>query len=222
MSYGVDDPMTSKLPKGVDNAARRTWDKEAAEKKAKERELRELEEEVLGKTKRKYTLEELRAMKPAKARETEVDVFSGVGRTVVIASTTPINQRGGFFCEVCDCTIKDSQNYLDHINGKKHQRAMGSSLRPERATLDQVRARLSVGKVQTGIQVDSDADLDARIERQRLADEAFRQQAKDRKQAVKDKKKELDRLAEEERLQDLDPDMALMGMPMGFGGGVKK
>jgi len=29
--------------------------------------------------------------------------------------------RGGYFCETCDCTLKDSSAYLDHINGKKRE-----------------------------------------------------------------------------------------------------
>jgi hypothetical protein len=27
--------------------------------------------------------------------------------------------------QVCDCTLKDSVAWLDHINGKKHNRALG-------------------------------------------------------------------------------------------------
>jgi hypothetical protein len=29
------------------------------------------------------------------------------------------------FAHVCDCTLKDSVAWLDHINGKKHNRALG-------------------------------------------------------------------------------------------------
>jgi len=35
--------------------------------------------------------------------------------------------------------LRDSASYLDHINGKYHNRALGMSMRVERSTADDVR-----------------------------------------------------------------------------------
>jgi hypothetical protein len=40
---------------------------------------------------------------------------------------------------VCDCILRDSMSYLDHINGKYHNRALGMNMRVERSTADQAR-----------------------------------------------------------------------------------
>jgi U4/U6.U5 tri-snRNP component SNU23 len=44
----------------------------------------------------------------------------------------------GWHCKVCDCYLKDSHTYLDHINGRKHQKKLGYSMRVERNTQEQV------------------------------------------------------------------------------------
>lgn len=44
----------------------------------------------------------------------------------------------GWHCRVCDCFLKDSLTYLDHINGKKHQRYLGYTMRVEKSTTEEV------------------------------------------------------------------------------------
>ena len=46
--------------------------------------------------------------------------------------------QAGYYCSVCDCILRDSMSYLDHINGKYHNRALGMTMRVERSNADQV------------------------------------------------------------------------------------
>merc|ERR1711988_730404 len=55
--------------------------------------------------------------------------------------TTP-HQNIGFYCSVCHCSLKDSVTYLDHINGRWHQRALGMTMRVENVDASKVRDRL--------------------------------------------------------------------------------
>mmetsp|Transcript_9946 Transcript_9946/g.12532 ORF Transcript_9946/g.12532 Transcript_9946/m.12532 type:complete len:291 (-) Transcript_9946:108-980(-) len=91
-----------------------------------------------------------------KARTTKVDLESKVGKSEIINpeeaakssiqitdGVTPTGGGGvGWYCKVCDCYLKDSLTYLDHINGRKHQRALGYSMRTEKSTTEEVSNRL--------------------------------------------------------------------------------
>jgi U4/U6.U5 tri-snRNP component SNU23 len=81
-----------------------------------------------------------------KPRDYDVDLDSSVGKSIVVNKTTPSAQAGGFYCNVCDCVVKDSINFLDHINGRKHQRNLGMSMKVERSTVEQVRERFAMHK----------------------------------------------------------------------------
>ena len=122
---------------------RRTWDKTFYEQKAKER--AEQGEDAYGSassssSSRKGTssLDEIKEeFVPAgsdeigpmgsqraflKARQSNIDLESKVGKTELIAPTNAEEVRGaGFWCDVCSCLLKDSSSYLDHINGKKRK-----------------------------------------------------------------------------------------------------
>ncbi|KAG5056040.1 hypothetical protein JHK85_008550 [Glycine max] len=126
---------------GVDNTFRRKFDREEYLERARERERQE--EEGRAKPKGKGPPVQ---RKPLKHRDYEVDLESRLGKTQVVTPVAPLSQQAGYYCSVCECVVKDSANYLDHINGKKHQRALGMSMRVERASLEQVQERFEVLK----------------------------------------------------------------------------
>lgn len=133
---------------GKNDNFRRTWDREEYEKKAKER-AEELEDdedndEDESSSKRRPSAPVKREL--LKRRDYDVDLEANLGKSVVITKTTPLSHTGGYYCNVCDCVVKDSVNFLDHINGKKHQRNLGMSMRVERSSLDQVQRRFELNK----------------------------------------------------------------------------
>lgn len=96
---------------GVVQTQRRTWDKEVYMKKAIERELQLQAEEVEPLARKKPETRkadpnviDLKVLKPAQARTQDLKLEE---------------TEGGFFCKTCGVQLKDSQSYLDHINGKK-------------------------------------------------------------------------------------------------------
>ena len=53
-----------------------------------------------------------------KARSAKMSLENSVG-TIKVVKSDELSKVGGYFCEVCECGLKDSVAYLDHINGKK-------------------------------------------------------------------------------------------------------
>lgn len=146
---------------------------------------------------------------PLRKRETKVDVFKNVGQYQVVTNNTALAQRGGWYCDVCECLLKDSNTYLDHINGKKHQRRLGMTMRPERATLADVRAKLKQRKQGEGGGEGGEKSLSELSVEERL--QYFDEQERNRKKQKKERRKMLeeekaDKLARGEDVDEEDND----------------
>ncbi|KAK1295496.1 hypothetical protein QJS10_CPA16g01629 [Acorus calamus] len=187
---------------GVDNTHRRKWNREEFLERARQREE---QEEDGRRSKAKGPAVQ---RKPLKHRDYEVDLDSRLGKTQVVTPIAPLSQQAGYYCAVCECVVKDSANYLDHINGKKHQRALGMSMRVERASLQQVQERFELMKKRKVVSTFTEQDLDERILKQQ-------QEEEERKRLRREKKKEKKEKAAEEDVEEGDADVAAL---MGFGG----
>uniref|UniRef100_A0A061S4H3 U4/U6.U5 tri-snRNP component SNU23 n=1 Tax=Tetraselmis sp. GSL018 TaxID=582737 RepID=A0A061S4H3_9CHLO len=224
----MDKQLTvSKGRGGVDNTARRKWDKEDYATKAKERDKKEAEaeESALDAKKRKRLERDplhqgiIVQRSHLKARSYSLNLEARLGKTQVVTPNTPLNQQAGYYCNVCDCILRDSATYLDHINGKWHQRALGMSMRVERSTAQDVKKRLEEHKNQKYQATDVDTVADGFDRRVLEAEEEAERQREERREKKKEKKKAAE---DDDGGEEGDPDMmALMGFG-GFGTSSKK
>ena len=118
--------------------------------------------------------------------------------------------------------LHDSAAYLDHINGKKQMKARGMSMRVERSTVDQVRAKFEAVKKRKAEEKANGGKAKAYEERLAIAEadeETMRARKKAKEQARKAKKRAEEEAALNELSAGVDPEMAAMMGFSGFGGG---
>ncbi|XP_019560001.3 zinc finger matrin-type protein 2 [Aedes albopictus] len=180
---------------------RRKWDRKEYERLAQER--------LLAKTST-ATEDEPVSKELLKQREYKVDLDSKLGKSMVINKSTPSSQSGGYYCNVCDCVVKDSINFLDHINGKKHQRNLGMSMKVERSSLDQVKERFKINKKKTE-EKKKDYELESRVKEAKEEEERYREYKREKR---KERKRKIEEV--EESVAGTSELAAIMGFA-GFG-----
>lgn len=78
------------------------------------------------------------------ARDFHGEMRARVGTKALV---NPDSKEGaGFVCPQTGRLLRDSISYLDHINGKRQNAALGMSMRVERSSLEQVQERLAEHK----------------------------------------------------------------------------
>lgn len=192
---------------------RRKWDREEYERLAEERK-REEKEALEDEEKRKKGPPIKREL--LKQREYKIDLDSKLGKSIVINKSTPTSQSGGYYCNVCDCVVKDSINFLDHINGKKHQRNLGMSMRIERSSLDAVKQRFAFNKKKME-EKKKEYDMAARLQELAEEEEKLREYRREKR---KDNKRKIDEISS--NYPELVPEVASVMGFSGFGGSKKK
>ena len=213
---------------GVDNTQRRKWDRDAYAKRAAERELAEKESEknggrpappARGAAGAIVMREDLRVDKIIQ-RDYKRDIESRVGTKSIVNLETGAGM--GFQCKETGVVLHDSAAYLDHINGKKQMKARGMSMRVERSTVDQVRAKFEAVKKRKAEEKANGGKAKAYEERLAIAEadeETMRARKKAKEQARKAKKRAEEEAALNELSAGVDPEMAAMMGFSGFGGG---
>ncbi|KAJ2360617.1 U4/U6.U5 snRNP associated protein, partial [Coemansia sp. RSA 2607] len=130
--------------------SRRTWDAAVYEQKAREREQQIKDEEEDEERRRKGLKPRVRPGTTAtvktkgllEARKQAVNLEGMVGKVQVVQASSAASGQPGFYCSVCDVTVKDSLTYLDHINGKNHQRMLNRGMKVASETVVDVLAKL--------------------------------------------------------------------------------
>ncbi|KAJ2785409.1 U4/U6.U5 snRNP associated protein [Coemansia interrupta] len=183
--------------------SRRTWDTAVYEQKAREREQQIKDEEEDEERRRKGLKPRARPGTTAsaktkgllQARKQTVNLEGMVGKVQVVQASSAASGQPGFYCSVCDVTVKDSLTYLDHINGKNHQRMLNRGMKVASETVDDVLAKLESlreARRRRDEQKNAIYDFDEQVRRQEMLQAERRRRRKEAKKRQKSSKADTD------------------------------
>ncbi|KAK8821144.1 hypothetical protein WA538_005773 [Blastocystis sp. DL] len=135
------------------------------------------------------------------ARDKKLDLDRDVGKMRIIMDSTKESELGGYWCDVCKCSLKDNKSWLDHINGRKHQQHLGHIVRVEQVDANAVKEKFKALK--SGKPKVSARDLYLKEKQERLERER-----REKEEAEAKKREEEEEDEETKRMKDI----------MGFGG----
>lgn len=123
---------------GKDSMGRRIWDKEYFKDKY----------EALSEPPKKLIKGPTESLKERKLESLGLE--DTVSQKLMVTNESSKNQQGGFYCQVCDCLLKDSRAYMDHVNGRNHNRMLGMMMNVEKVTVERVIAKME--RIKAGLE----------------------------------------------------------------------
>ncbi|KAL4465981.1 hypothetical protein ABPG74_004218 [Tetrahymena malaccensis] len=75
-------------------------------------------------------------------RTEDLGLDKKIGERINVLKDSHKSEHGGFYCQLCDTHVWDSNAWLDHINGKKHNRLLGMNNKVEKVGIDEIKAKL--------------------------------------------------------------------------------
>merc|ERR1719188_2318183 len=114
-----------------------------------------------------------------KQRTIDLDLEKDLGKSQVVTAHTIKPMQGGYWCSVCECLLKDSSAWLEHVNGRRHNRNLGMNMKVEKIGVDRVKEKLRAMRKEP--EAVEEEDIAARIQRMEEEQEAKKQRKKDNK-----------------------------------------
>eukprot|EP00928_Gymnodinium_smaydae_P054962 TRINITY_DN38640_c0_g1_i1.p1 TRINITY_DN38640_c0_g1~~TRINITY_DN38640_c0_g1_i1.p1 ORF type:complete len:252 (-),score=99.39 TRINITY_DN38640_c0_g1_i1:229-984(-) len=165
-------------PDAVDAMGRKVWDKEFYENKAKNNIM--FGPERIGRRKDPVIPLPSSQRTYLKQRSIDLNLDKDIGKARVVTAHTIKPMQGGYWCSVCECLLKDSSTYLEHVNGRRHNRNLGMNMKVEKVGVDRVKEKLrAMRKEPEAIEA---VDIEARIQ-------ALEEEQEEKKRRKKEKKK---------------------------------
>merc|ERR1712048_1348731 len=124
----------------VDAMGRKVWDKDDALQRAKNNIM--FGPERIGRRKDPVIPLPSSQRTFLKQRSVDLELDKNLGTSRVVTPHTIKPMQGGYWCSVCECLIKDSASYLEHVNGRRHNRNLGMNMKVEKIGVDRVKEKL--------------------------------------------------------------------------------